>query len=277
MLVDFGLVRQFCSRLTDPRALLGSLEFMAPEQSYDPSGVGKEADIYGLGATLFWLLTGQAPYPFQRHVGAAVRMLQRDPPRRLREFRPDAPAELDDLFAPMLAREPRDRPPMPLAVTTALLPYTKGQRVPDFSENELVAQVREVNRQLEKTVAARTADLRHAHDALLFAMAKMAESRDGETAGHLRRMQKYVRVLAEEARQETPWDGLVDPHFLEQLERCVPLHDIGKIGLPGDILSKPGSLSVAERQLVETHPLIGDRILESLSREHGDSLDFLSM
>src|SRR5258707_937190 len=47
--VDFGLARQFSSRLTDPRALLGSVEFMPPEQSHDPSLVGKEADVYGLG------------------------------------------------------------------------------------------------------------------------------------------------------------------------------------------------------------------------------------
>jgi serine/threonine-protein kinase len=45
-LVDFGLARRFVSRLTDPRALLGSVDFMAPEQSYDPSTVGKEADVY---------------------------------------------------------------------------------------------------------------------------------------------------------------------------------------------------------------------------------------
>src|SRR5205807_4398719 len=44
--VDFGLARQFCSRLTSPRALLGTIEFMAPEQSRDPSLVNASADIY---------------------------------------------------------------------------------------------------------------------------------------------------------------------------------------------------------------------------------------
>jgi CheY-like chemotaxis protein len=123
-LVDFGLVRQFRSQLTDPRALLGSVEFMAPEQSFDPSGVGPEADVYGLGATLFWLLSGEAPYPFMRNVGSALRALQRDPPRRLRELRPDVPAELDDLLACMLERDPARRPSPPLAVSTALAPFT---------------------------------------------------------------------------------------------------------------------------------------------------------
>jgi putative two-component system response regulator len=69
----------------------------------------------------------------------------------------------------------------------------------------------------------------------------------------------------------------VDDRFLDELHRCVPLHDIGKIGLPDDILLKPGALNAAERRQVEAHPLIGDRILESLAREHGESLRFLGM
>src|SRR5262249_10554656 len=112
---------------------------------------------------------------------------------------------------------------------------------------------------------------------MLFAMAKMAESGDGETPGHLHRMQRYVVVLARAAMQERPWTGLVDERFLKQLERCVVLHDIGKIGLPDDILRKPASLSTHERALVQTHPLIGDRILASLAQEHGTALDFLAM
>jgi len=128
---------------------------------------------------------------------------------------------------------------------------------------------------MEQSQRARTADLREAHNALLFAMAKIAESRDGETPGHLLRMQRYTRVLALEAAKSAPWQGLVDERFLGQLERCVPLHDIGKIGLPDEILLKPATLTAAERILVETHPLIGDRILEALSKEYGTSLDFL--
>src|SRR5579885_2167232 len=115
-LVDFGLARQFCSRLTDPRALLGSLEFMPPEQSHDPSAVGKEADIYGLGATLFWLLTGEPPYPIVRKLRSALRALQEQEPRRLRTLRPDAPVELDRLLAQMMDRNPTRRPATPLAV-----------------------------------------------------------------------------------------------------------------------------------------------------------------
>jgi response regulator RpfG family c-di-GMP phosphodiesterase len=423
-LVDFGLARQFCSRLTDPRALLGSLEFMPPEQSHDPSAVGKEADIYGLGATMFWLLTGETPYPAARNVGAALRALQQQEPRRVRDLRPDVPEALDALVAQMMERNPLHRPPTALAVMNALAPFLVAEsrlasvlggdrreearpraatkrralivddehhvrllhrvilqslgcecveakdgtsaltaamstganggpfdlilldlNLPDmegyevcrrlrarspnahlkiivvsgrgdqndlaeslprgaddyipkpFEPRQLLAkvghalrlkdaqervrmlteQLMRTNQQLRESLESRGEDVRRAHDALLFTMAKMAESRDGETPGHLRRLQLYTHVLAQHAARRAPWLGLVDHRFLEQVERCVPLHDIGKIGLPDEILLKPGSLTAAERSLVETHTLIGDRILEVLGREHGHSLEFLGM
>src|SRR5205807_7340974 len=92
--VDFGLARQFVSKLTGPGDVLGSIEFMSPEQSIDPSSVGPPADVYGLGATLFWLLTGHTPYPAEPNVAKALRTLQRERPRRLRQFLGDAPEVL---------------------------------------------------------------------------------------------------------------------------------------------------------------------------------------
>src|SRR5205085_6044987 len=125
-LVDFGLVRQFASQLTDHRSLVGSIEFMAPEQSHDPASVTGAADIYGLGATLFWLLTGEPPYPLTRQLSAALRSLQYEPPRPLRSLRPDAPAGLQELIAWMLDRDPKRRPASPLSVMNALAPFALG-------------------------------------------------------------------------------------------------------------------------------------------------------
>ncbi len=199
-LVDFGLARQFSSRITDPRALLGSVDFMAPEQSHDPSGVGKPADVYGLGATLFWLLTGEPPYPAASSVGAALRQLQQDPPRSVRELRPDVPAELDALIGLMLQRNPALRPPRPLAVAVALEAYLGSASAPSERAAGRSGQLREVNAHLRQSLEAREEDVREAHRALLFAMARMGESRDGETPGHLHRMREYTLVLAHTAQ-----------------------------------------------------------------------------
>ena len=57
----------------------------------------------------------------------------------------------------------------------------------------------------------RPADVRRTQDALLFTMAKMAETRDGETAGHLRRVQQYAVCLAEALRPHPGWRAVADP------------------------------------------------------------------
>jgi serine/threonine protein kinase len=122
-LVDFGLVRQFSSQITDPKSVLGTLDFMPPEQSVDPSSVGTQADIYALGATLFWVLTGKPLYPCAPTIMASVKQLQETPPQRLRTFRPDAPPELEALLARMLERDPLRRPPLALNVAKSLEPF----------------------------------------------------------------------------------------------------------------------------------------------------------
>jgi serine/threonine protein kinase len=123
-LVDFGLVRQFSSSLTDPKSTLGTLDFMPPEQCIDPSSVGTLADIYALGATLFWLLTGKPLFARASTLTAAMKQLQSVAPRRLRELRPEAPPELEALLLRLVERDPTRRPPTPMNVIKALQPFT---------------------------------------------------------------------------------------------------------------------------------------------------------
>src|SRR5262249_39108913 len=132
-----------------------------------------------------------------------------------------------------------------------------------------------INRQLQQTLDARAGDVRQAHDALLFGMAKLAESRDGETAGHLRRLQQYSVCLARQVGDDPAWQPVVDDAFVAHLERCVPLQDIGNLALPDSVLLKPGPLTPDERRVVETHPRVGCDILDALGREYGASLAFL--
>jgi serine/threonine protein kinase len=67
-LLDFGLALQLNNRMTEPGTVLGTLDYVAPEQAIDASSVDIRADIYGLGGTLFWCLTGRTPFSSQpRH------------------------------------------------------------------------------------------------------------------------------------------------------------------------------------------------------------------
>jgi serine/threonine protein kinase len=61
-LLDFGLSHQVDTHLTNPGTFLGTVDFMAPEQAHDASTVGIQADIYGLGGTMFWCLTASCRF-----------------------------------------------------------------------------------------------------------------------------------------------------------------------------------------------------------------------
>src|SRR5207249_1877876 len=94
---------------------------------------------------------------------------------------------------------------------------------------------------------------------------------------HLLRLQRYCRLLAEEAAPSPSFAGQIDANFIEALECCAPLHDIGKVGLPDHILLKPGKLDIEERLSMQTHTVIGSETLQQVSEQHGSSLGFLQM
>ncbi|WP_443113350.1 HD domain-containing phosphohydrolase [Herbaspirillum seropedicae] len=95
--------------------------------------------------------------------------------------------------------------------------------------------------------------LRQIANELNFALARAGEFRDNETGRHLIRMSKMCRALALEIG--------MDSHWAEMLEIASPLHDVGKIGIPDNILLKPGRLSPDELDVMRTHPNIGGTII----------------
>src|SRR5262249_36659279 len=93
-LLDFGLSRQLDTRVTQPGTLLGTIDFMAPEQARDASTVDIRADLYSLGVTLYWCLSGRLPHQGN---GGADSLLQKfqQPPTSIRRHAPDVPPEMD--------------------------------------------------------------------------------------------------------------------------------------------------------------------------------------
>jgi putative two-component system response regulator len=95
----------------------------------------------------------------------------------------------------------------------------------------------------------------------IFALAKLADSRDPETGLHLERMREFARVLAREvARQEDRRDRL-PPDFVDIIYLTSPLHDIGKVGIPDCVLLKPGRLTDEEFVIMKRHTTIGGETL----------------
>jgi putative two-component system response regulator len=127
--------------------------------------------------------------------------------------------------------------------------------------------------ELEIRVAQRTEELRKsaeeaaearrrtygAHVDTIRRLVLAAELRDPETARHIVRLSRYSAVLARALR--------MSPGEAEILAHAVTMHDVGKIGIPDSILFKPGALSAEERKVMQSHTLIGGRILSGSASE----------
>ncbi len=422
-LLDFGLARQFRNRVTEPGTILGTVEYMAPEQMYDAGSVDIRADIYSLGGVLFWCLTGRTPFLPQENLVQDVSHRLASPPPSLRALNPHFSPDLDHLIARAMALDPNDRFPTPQSMMRALLPYLQAEmRIPrlkgeskmalmptkpdapsgipsprqilivddeseirmlsrcglqaeglqcdeaasglealqtatekhydlalldidmpgisglevlkhmrkappapnfkiimcsgrasademaqlllagaddyltkPFSLIQLQARVQAalrlkeaqdrsdrlnrnllaVNAELEGNLDARDSDLVQARNALVLALAKMVEYRDFETGAHLQRLQRYCGTLTREAIKIPHFAGQVDENFIQMLECCAPLHDIGNVGLPDHIIRKPGKLTSEERIIMQTHTTIGADTLTEVARQHGFALAFL--
>ena len=105
----------------------------------------------------------------------------------------------------------------------------------------------------------------HAYDITVGALTKVAEFRDAETGDHLIRMRAYTQILAEELSCRGPYTSEIDEHFLEDIFRASPLHDIGKIGIPDAILLKPGRLGADEFEIIKRHTILGAHLLEHIA------------
>ncbi len=124
-----------------------------------------------------------------------------------------------------------------------------------FSEPELRARVRSLLRIKHYT------DELDSAESVILSLALTIEARDGTTDGHCQRLAGYAAALGTAIGLETP--------EIAALRLGGFLHDIGKVGIPDNILMKPGPLTVAEYSLMKEHTVIGDRLcgeLRSLRR-----------
>lgn len=425
-LLDFGLAMQFKhSRLTEPGAILGTIDYMAPEQVRDASSVDIRADIYALGGTLFWCLTGKKPFPSQGNaVLDLTHRMEMEPPSA-RDINPEISPEMDKIIRKMMALKPQDRYNSPEEVRTALLPFLQADareelvidepvskpRINRFKDDSHVAKVQRVlivddetdvrkfcrcvldsdllqcseansgeealkmleadaydlmlldvnmpgltgldvlahltripinpnmkvllfsghisvdemsqmllsgadecmtkpfsmvqlrsrvkallqlkaeqdraehlnhhlhklNDELEEHLQATNKDLVEVRNGLVLALSRVVEYRENETGQHLLRIQKYVGTLARSAAQMPEFSERIDTGYIQLLECCAPLHDIGKMGVPDHILLKPGKLDSEERMLMQAHTTIGADALQEVANQNSSAMNFLQM
>jgi putative two-component system response regulator len=117
---------------------------------------------------------------------------------------------------------------------------------------------------------------RESRDMVIFAMARLVESRSPETGTHLERMREYCRIIGEELSHWEKYKQEIDGEYVELLYLTSPLHDIGKVGIPDNVLLKPGKLTPEEFEIMKEHTLIGGKTLSAAARVYPE-VQMLSM
>ncbi len=102
------------------------------------------------------------------------------------------------------------------------------------------AELERYNRYLEQLVNEKVKEISESQLATIFAMVKLAESRDDETGTHIWRVREYCLALGNALRDEPAFQGRITEPFVRDLYNAAPLHDIGKVGISDLILLKPG-------------------------------------
>ncbi|MFZ6742745.1 response regulator [Undibacterium sp. JH2W] len=131
------------------------------------------------------------------------------------------------------------------------------------------------NKHLESLVQDRTRKLAKMQDAIIMAMASLAETRDNETGNHIRRTQNYVAALARKLKSHARFSNELTDENIDLLYKSAPLHDIGKVGIPDNILLKPDKLTSEEFEVMKLHTVYGRETIISVEKYLGESNEFL--
>lgn len=161
------------------------------------------------------------------------------------------------------------KPIMPLSVLARVRTQLEAKLARDWLKNQ--------NAFLEAEVARRMAENDRTQLVSIRALAHLAETRDPETGNHILRTQRYVHLLALRLRQHRRFAHFLDQHNIDLLTKSVPLHDIGKVGVPDSILRKPGPLTPAERLVMKTHAKFGSDAIEHAEADAEYPITFLAL
>ena len=160
------------------------------------------------------------------------------------------------------------KPINPAIVMARVKTHLDMKMMQDFLRNQ--------NHFLEAEIEKRTREVAAIQDVTIHAMASLAETRDNETGNHIRRTQNYVRILAQKLRYHPRFSHFLDDDkMIEILFKSAPLHDIGKVGIPDNILLKPGRFEPEEFEIMKTHPALGRSAILHAEYELGIEVPFL--
>jgi len=140
-LLDFGLALRPHNRMTEPGLVLGTIGYMAPEQAQDAHLVDGRADLFSLGATMYWALTGQEPFPETGHFLRDLNVRLTAKALDVRRVRPELPEELAVLVGKLTDRDPERRYQSARAVAATLAGFGRWVSLRDSNDRPAAPRV----------------------------------------------------------------------------------------------------------------------------------------
>jgi len=129
---------------------------------------------------------------------------------------------------------------------------------------------------LQKEISRRMSENQLVQDVSIRALAHLAEIRDPETGEHILRTQLYIETIARQLQKQKKYPSEIDDDYISILAKSAPLHDIGKVGIPDNVLLKPGKLNEQEWDIMKTHAILGAQAIELAEKDLNQKVEFLT-
>ncbi len=149
-----------------------------------------------------------------------------------------------------------------------------GQISFSIERGELIDEIEQHTKNLEHTIEIRTKEILKTQKSMIFALSKIADTRDRTTGDHLERIRSYCVLIAQILKYSGNEE--ITNQFIRDLYDSSILHDIGKVGIPDSILLKKDKLTPDELQIMLKHATIGYEALKTASKDLGED-SFLKM
>jgi len=161
------------------------------------------------------------------------------------------------------------KPVNPVVVRARVRTQLEAKQARDWLVDRKAALEAEVDRRMAENDAIQRVSIR--------ALANLAELRDMETGNHILRTEAYVLHLATRMRRHPRFADVLTDRYIGLLGRSAPLHDIGKVGIPDQVLRNPQALNAEERAIMCTHASLGADAIERAERDIDVPPEFLSL
>ncbi|MFW6344290.1 MAG: HD domain-containing phosphohydrolase [Sediminispirochaetaceae bacterium] len=147
---------------------------------------------------------------------------------------------------------------------------------PYINWNEKLQETVDELKTLNEKLSSTSAMLQKTQTTTMKSLAKLAEYRDMETGNHLHRICEFNRLLSSRVKEEQPYSFHIAEEYVQDIYLSGMLHDIGKVGVPDQILLKHGALSENEWEIMKKHTLWGWDLLKEADHELGEQ-SFLTL